>query len=133
MSLDNRDILKSFLKASERRIEEEMRKFLHPEIRVIEADSLPYGGIHEGPDAFMELIPTVFGTWRDCNVKVNKWISEGDCVILLGVMTGSGRTTGTPFEVPIAEVWTFLDGKIIEVVPYYFDTKMLADVAGIDA
>ena len=48
-------------------------------------------------------------------------------------MTGSGRTTGTPFEVPIAEVWTFLDGKIIEVVPYYFDTKMLADVAGIDA
>ena len=128
MSLDNRDILKSFLKASERRNEKEMRKFLHPEIRVIEADSLPYGGIHEGPDAFMELVPKVFGTWRDCNVTVNKWVSEGDCVILLGVMTGSGRTTGTPFEVPIAEVWTFLDGHMIEVVPDSFDTKTLRAV-----
>ena len=130
MEVENRDILRSFLKASERQDEEEMREYLHPEIRVIEAESLPYGGIHEGPDAFMELIPTVFGTWRDCNVTVNRWVSEGENVILLGVMTGSGKTTGMPFEVPIAEVWTFREGKIIEVVPYYFDTKMLADVAG---
>ena len=130
MEVENRDILRSFLKASERQDEEGMREYLHPEIRVIEAESLPYGGIHEGPDAFMELIPTVFGTWRDCNVTVNRWVSEGEHVILLGVMTGSGKTTGMPFEVPIAEVWTFREGKIIEVVPYYFDTKMLADVAG---
>ena len=60
MEVENRDILRSFLKASERQDEEEMRDYLHPEIRVIEAESLPYGGIHEGPDAFMELIPTVF-------------------------------------------------------------------------
>ncbi len=78
----------------------------------------------------MERIPTVFGNWRDCNVTVYRWVSEVEHVILLGVMTGSGKTTGMPFEVPIAEVWTFREGKIIEVVPYYFDTKMLADVAG---
>jgi len=133
MDLENKDILKSFLKASEKQDEKAMREFLHPEIRVIEADSLPYGGIHQGPDAFMKLIPKVFGTWRDCNVTVNSWVSEGEHVVLLGVMSGSGRTSGTPFEVPIAEVWTFHEAKIIEVVPYYFDTKMLADVAEGDA
>ena len=46
MEVENRDVLRSFLKASERQDEEEMREYLHPEIRVIEAESLPYGGIH---------------------------------------------------------------------------------------
>ena len=130
MGENNKAILKAFLKASENQDEVSMREFLDPEIEVVEAESLPYGGIHRGVDAFLQLIPKVFGTWRDCEVSIQNWVSEGDHVITLATMSGYGRSTDLPFKVPIAEVWTFRKGKIVRVMPYYFDTVMMCKAAG---
>ena len=42
-------------------------------------------------------------------------------------MQGKARTTGIPFKLPLSEVFRVKDGKIIEITPYYFDTKLLCD------
>ncbi len=128
MSNPNKDIVLAFLDASVRGGEEAMKELLHPDVQVIEADSLPYGGVAEGPDGFIELIRRVFKTWEDTEVSVNHVLGDGDRVVLLAEMTGRGRGGGREFRMPIAEVWLLEGGKIREVRPYYFDSKLLHDI-----
>ena len=117
------------MEASVRGDESAMRALLHADIEVVEADSLPYGGVHCGADAFIALIRRVFTTWQDTQMSVQSVVAEGDKVVILATMTGRGRETGVAFRVPIAEVWLLRDSKIYRVTPYYFDTKLLCDVA----
>jgi ketosteroid isomerase-like protein len=128
MSNSNKDIVLAFLDASVGGDEETMRDLLHPDVRVIEADSLPYGGVAEGPDGFIELIRRVFTTWEETEVSVQQVLGDGDRVVLLAEMTGRGKGNGKVFRMPIAEVWLLDKGKIREVRPYYFDTKLLHDI-----
>lgn len=128
MSNSNKDIVLAFLDASVRGDEEAMRDLLHPDVRVVEADSLPYGGVSKGPDGFIELIGRVFKTWENTEVTVQQVLGDQDTVVLLAEMTGRGRANGRAFRMPIAEVWRLDNGKIKEVQPYYFDTKILHDI-----
>lgn len=128
MSNPNKDIVLAFLAASVRRDEEAMRDLLHPDVRVIEADSLPYGGVIKGAQGFLELIRRVFKTWENTEVSVQQVLGDGDRVVLLAEMTGRGKGNGKAFRMPIAEVWLLDNGKIKEVRPYYFDTKLLHDI-----
>ncbi len=130
MNNPNKDIVLAFLDASVRGDEEAMKELLHPEVQVIEADSLPYGGVSRGPDEFLELIRRVFKTWENTEVSVKQVFADGDHVVLLAEMTGRGRGTGKAFSMPIAEVWRLEGGKIREVRPFYFDTKLLHDIHG---
>lgn len=128
MSNSNKDIVLAFLDASVRGDEQAMRDLLHPDVRIIEAASLPYGGVAEGPDGFLDLIKRVFKTWEDTEVSVQQVLGDGDRVVLLAEMTGRSRTTGEAFQMPIAEIWLLENGRIKEVQPYYFDTKILHDI-----
>ena len=128
MSNSNKDIVLAFLDASVRGDEEAMRDLLHPDVQFIEADSLPYGGISEGPEDIIELIRRIFKTWEDTDVTVQQVLGDGDRVVLLAEMTGRGRTTGTAFQMPIAEIWLLDNGKIKQMRPFYFDTKLLHDI-----
>lgn len=107
-----------------------MRALLDPQVRIIEAESLPYGGEKIGIDALLELIPTVFKTWKSTAVTVSEFIADGDCVVVLATMTATGKATGTQFSMPIAEVWRLANGRIIEVRPFYFDTRVMCDAYG---
>ena len=128
MSQSNKDIVLAFLDASVRGDEEAMKALLDADVQVIEAESLPYGGISQGPDGFLDLIKRVFKTWEDTQVSVNQVLSDGDLVVILAEMTGRSRVTGEAFRMPIAETWLLENGKIREVRPYYFDTKLLHDI-----
>ena len=128
MNNSNKDIVLSFLDASVRGDKEAMKDLLHPDVQVIEAESLPYGGVSKGPDEFIELIRRVFTTWENTEVSVHQVLADGDHVVLLAEMTGRGRATSKDFSVPIAEVWRLENAKIREVRPFYFDTKLLHDV-----
>lgn len=128
MSDTNKDIVLNFLAASVRGDKEAMIAMLHPDVRVIEADSLPYGGISQGPQAFIDLISKVFKTWDDTSVTIDQMLCEGDRVVSLAHMTGQGKHGGRKFNMPIAEIWLIDSGKIKEVRPFYFDTKTLHDI-----
>lgn len=128
MSNSNKDIVLAFLDASVRGDEQAMRDLLHPDVRIIEAASLPYGGVAEGPDGFLDLIKRVFKTWDETNITVQQVFGDGDRVVLLAEMTGRSKRNGKAFSMPIAEIWLLENGKIKEVRPYYFDTKLLHDL-----
>lgn len=128
MSVSNKDIVLAFLDASTSGNQDAMRDLLHPGVKVIEAASLPYGGISEGAENFLDLIKRVFTTWKDTKLSVNKVLADGDHVVVLAEMSGIGKISGKAFSVPIAELWRLENRKIKEVRPFYFDTKLLHDV-----
>ena len=78
-----------------------------------EADGLPYGGIHRGPDAvasgvfapLMEDVP-------DFRLAPQEFFESGDRVVALGQYTGTARKSGAALDLPFAHAWTVSDGKV---------------------
>lgn len=128
MSMDGKRIVAAILQAHKDKDLDTVRALLHPDVRVVEAQSLPYGGTVTGIEGFHELVRRVFTTWRNTRVTVERMIAEDDCVVVLATMSGESRACGTPFTMPIAEVWRVVEGKVVEIRPFYFDTKHLCDL-----
>ena len=106
---------------------EALKQYLHPDVRVNEAESLPYGGVYVGIDQMVALNARVFSFWTDFSITVKHVFGEGEWVTALTEMQGKARTTGLAFKMPLSEVFRVKDGKIVEITPYYFDTKLLCD------
>ena len=125
----NKDSLRIFFDAAKANDSEQMLAVLHPNVQVIEAESLPYGCGMQGRENFTEFSTNVFKTWRNTSVTVQELIGDGQYVVVLATMSGEGKATGEPFSMPIAEVWRFdASGLVVEIKPFYFDTKKLVDV-----
>ena len=94
-----------------------------PDIEWHEADGLPYGGIHRGPDA---VAGNVFGPLvediPDFTLAPQEFES-GDRVVTLGRYTGTARETGAHLDVPFAHAWTVRDGKIARFHQYVDTVK----------
>lgn len=95
-----------------------------------EADSLPYGGEYRGPEAIKRGTMLMFGAWDDFQFAVTNFCAGDDLVTVHVRISGVGRKTGKSFSMPIVEVWRLIDGKIVEIRPYYFDTARCAEVYG---
>jgi ketosteroid isomerase-like protein len=128
MSKSAKEVVAECYKASIAGDLEAVKGFLDPKIRVIEADGLPYGGVWEGIDGFFALMDTVFGMWKDCRIDVQRLVADGEWVVSLLEMSGAGVKSGIAFRMPMAEVFRVLNGRIVEIIPYYFDTKLLHDI-----
>jgi ketosteroid isomerase-like protein len=127
MANSNVDLVKTFFETALSGDLEGLKKFLHPDVRVYEADSLPYGGVKVGIDAMVGLNDEVFKFWADISITIKHIFGEGEWVAALTEMQGTSRTTGVRFKVPLSEVFRIKDGKVVEITPYYFDTKLLYD------
>ena len=127
MTTSNRDVVQAVFDASAAKNWDVVRSHLHDDIRVIEADSLPYSGVFAGPEAFIALNQQVFETWEDSSNTIEHILADGDHVVILSTMSGRGRGTGDFISVPLAAVWLFEQEKVKEIRPYYFDTKLMHD------
>ena len=78
-----------------------------------EAEGMPYGGLHRGPQAIAE---NVFGpVTQDIEgftVTPDEFYAAGDEVVVIGSYSGTGSETGKPLQMPAAHAWTVRDGKI---------------------
>jgi len=104
----------------------QLERYFDPNLIIIEAESLPFGGVYHGCAGYFELVSKVFSTWRNVQVEVNEYVGENDTVVVLATMTGELKDSGHAFAIPIAEVWRFRDGLISQIQPYYFDTAAIA-------
>lgn len=109
---------------------DEVEKQLTDDFRIVEADSLPFGGVYEGKDALQRLYTKVFGFWDDPSLDVKDMtVSENNVVVLLSVHATS-RHNGERLEMPLCEVMHLRDGKFSGITPYYFDTVAIARATG---
>tara|TARA_B110000977_G_C10847985_1_gene404675 strand:+ start:71 stop:475 length:405 start_codon:yes stop_codon:yes gene_type:complete len=129
MYKSNKERVREFFTAAAAANDDAMLAILHPSLRVVEAESLPYGGVMEGRDNFKEFTKSVFKTWKNTRIITEELIEDGNKVVVVATMSGESKTSETHFTMPIAEIWTFdSDGLVTEIKPFYFDTKKLVDI-----
>lgn len=94
---------------------------LHAECTMTEAPSLPFGGVYEGVAGAQQLYGRMFETWDDMKIVVEKLFDGDDQVVAKLRLTGRSRATGRSVDMELLELWTLRDGKVVSLVPFYWD------------
>ncbi|WP_156680922.1 nuclear transport factor 2 family protein [Sphingomonas profundi] len=100
-------------------------EYFTEDFRIVECESLPYGGLFTGKQAMRNLFPHVMGFWSDPEVEL-AGVSAGDG-FAYGIVTlhVTSRKTGRRYPIEIAERFEFRGEQVCEVKPYYFDTHLI--------
>jgi uncharacterized protein len=92
------------------------------------AESLPWGGLHNGREAVAK---NVFGALGDVYdrfaVNPERYIESGDTLVVLGRYSGIGKASGKPFDAAFAHVWNLEDG-LLKTLNHYADTARMLEV-----
>ena len=95
---------------------------------MIEAESLPYGGVYRGKDAIRGAIQSVLSEyWEGFSYEIESIAYGDEYVMAYGCFGATGKRSGKKVSFPLTEVWKIKDGKVALVHPVYGDTKQAAD------
>lgn len=97
---------------------------LADDFRLIQADSLPFGGEYVGRSGITEFFGKFFAFWKSFQSADVTYFAEDDKVVATSTATGTTHD-GKVFIMPMVQVYTLRDGKMIETRPFYFDTAQL--------
>jgi uncharacterized protein len=100
----------------------ELQRNLTHDVEWILPESVPWGGSHHGYLG-VETVGEIFkehvdGVWAEPDEFL---VADEECVVVLGRVSGRGRSSGTRFEVPFAHVWALTEG-VPSRFRAYFDT-----------
>ena len=96
--------------------------------KMIEADSLPYGGTYRGKDAIRAAIQKVVGEyWSDFAYDIESIVYGDEYVMAYGCFSAIGKKNEKKVSFPLTEVWRIRDGRVTLVHPVYGDTKQAAE------
>jgi uncharacterized protein len=98
------------------------------DIEWFEAEGMPYGGLHRGPEAVAQ---NVFGPITEdvegFAVTPEELIGSGATVVAVVRYMGTGKATGKTLDVPAVHVWGIRDGKLARF-RQFIDTVKYAEV-----
>lgn len=96
-----------------------------PDIEVIQAAELPWGGHFRGHDELGTFMLTLAGT-IESTVTHHELFAAGDRVVQVGRTAGTVRATGASFDIAEVHVWTVRDGRAVRFEAYIDTPAMLA-------
>jgi ketosteroid isomerase-like protein len=91
------------------------------EIVVHQAESLPFGEISQGHDGFTESMTKLAATWESTHFRAEAFLGDDNKVFMLNRFEGRSKN-GKTVNMPMVEIFTFRDGKVITLEIYYWDT-----------
>ena len=98
------------------------------DIEWFEAEGMPYGGLHRGPEAVAQ---NVFGPITEdvdgFALVLEEFLDSGESVAAVVRYTGTGKATGKALDVPAVHVWDVRDGKLARF-RQFIDTVKYAEV-----
>ncbi len=107
---------------------EEFQQCIHPDFVIRESAALPYAGSYRGVEGFRELVRTVFTHFQRLNVEPGNYMEGDDYASAIVSLRGKGKKTGGNFETSVLELFRFKDGKVIEILPYYWDQQLIKKI-----
>jgi ketosteroid isomerase-like protein len=93
-----------------------------PDMVLHEAESMKVGGTYRGRDEITNCLGQLLSLYDLTTVDVKRIVADGEYVVGMVSFMTSGPT---PHEVKLSEWWHILDGKVVEVRPFYWDTAVL--------
>lgn len=95
------------------------------DIVVSQTELLPWGGTYKGLDGLRKFFDNLL-SHIDSKLTVDEYIDAGERVVAIGKTAGIVRSNKKDFDLRIAHVWTFKDGKAIKFEPSIDTPGMLA-------
>jgi ketosteroid isomerase-like protein len=95
------------------------------DILIREAPTLPFAGEFRGVEAMRELFGKVHSTGV-IGTELHQVTAGGDWVVVLVDLLLAGEP---PVRCPLAEAFRLQDGKVSEIVPYYFNADVMVRAA----
>ncbi len=89
-------------------------------------EELPFGGTWVGPEGAERYIEVMRSVLRIESLKVNRMISSGDQVVVIGHERSRFLANGQAYEMDWVHVNTISEGKIVEMCEYNDTAAMLA-------
>ncbi|HEY9345697.1 MAG TPA: nuclear transport factor 2 family protein [Inquilinus sp.] len=100
----------------------------HPDVVVHEPSSLPYAGDWKGLAGVGALFRRMREVWSDIGVERMEAVRTGDTVFMTCTLHLTARRSGEAVSQPFAEVLRFREGRLVDGLPFYYDTGALAAV-----
>lgn len=92
-----------------------------------EASCLPYGGAHKGLEAVQQAFGKLAASFSKMHSRFEALLASRDIVILYQHIDFEAAATGKTGGFPVAELFRFKDGRIIEWRAHYFDACAMAE------
>ncbi|MBW4511942.1 MAG: nuclear transport factor 2 family protein [Scytonematopsis contorta HA4267-MV1] len=128
MSQDAVLVVKKYYDALAKGDMEQLLAVAAADIILEEASSLPYAGIYQGHQGWMEFGAAFNTVWQDAAITVDSINDAGHYVIGLARLSAKSRSTLKSIEMPLAELFWVVDGKIKRLIPFYWDTAAVLKV-----
>lgn len=104
---------------------EAMAAVLHPDIVVIEPESLPFGGVYRGVEVFFNtLLPQIAGAFS-LGVEGARILDGGSTAACQMTAVYTSHRTGSVIRMPYVEVYEVVDGLIAKADVYPQDVTEL--------
>lgn len=97
-----------------------------PQLELVEAESLPYGGVYHGHAGVQQMLAALGAVWEVFQFTLEQVVAHGDEVIVFLQIKGRLRGSERPIEMPLIEVWRIRDGLVVAIRPFYWDTGAIA-------
>jgi len=98
-----------------------------PEVTFYEASCLPYGGAHKGLEATKRAFGELAASFSKMHSEFEALLASRDIVILYQTIAFEAARTGKTGGFPVAELFRFRNGRIIEWRAHYFDACAMAE------
>lgn len=121
----NRRIVQELYKATGRGDWAAAATMMSDDILITEAPTLPFAGVYRGVEAMRKLFAAVQATGV-IGIDMRQVTAGGDWVVVLLDLLFQGTP---PVRAPLAEAFRLKDGKVCEIVPYYFNADVLVKAA----
>lgn len=96
------------------------------DIEWYEAEGMPYGGLHRGPDAVAEdVFRPITEDIPDFGVAPEEIIASGETVVAVTRYSGTGKASGKVLDLPVVHVWDVRDGKLARFRQFIDTVKFL--------
>jgi uncharacterized protein len=104
----------------------EALELFHPDLRIQQPESLPHGGWHHGLDG-MDAMGRRFAQYWDRDIKDARILGCGEVVVQVTTQTWTAKSTARSATADVVELFSFADGRIVEIRVFQQDTKLLLD------
>ena len=114
MSQENVEIVRSLTERINAGDVDGVLDFIHPDLVLYAPDDEPEAGVYRGHEGWREVAGFWNDSFDDYHVEIEELIDAGEYVVVIGLVTATGHSSGARVEDRAVWLWRFRDGLGIE-------------------
>jgi ketosteroid isomerase-like protein len=111
---------------------EAVLELIDPEVELRDRPESPDASTYHGHEGVLESLQKSAETFEELDFIPERFVEQGDHMVVTILMRGRGRGSGVPVEEQIAHLWTIREGKAA-VLQVYSNEADALEAAGIRA